>query len=110
MTIQATLAFDILIGDAAAADEKKKKEEAEAKQKKEKEKEEEEERDSECCICMDERATMINEICKHTVMCHTCAFAFLARSEKSEQPYLCPVCRAAIGNMYIDTTAIKAKT
>ena len=71
-----------------------------------KEEENEEQEEVECCVCLDARATMMNETCKHTVMCHTCAFAFLSRSKELQQPYSCPICRAQIGNMYIDTKAI----
>lgn len=70
------------------------------------EKEKEEEKELECCVCLDARATMMNETCKHTVMCHTCAFAFLSRSKELQQPYSCPICRAKIGNMYIETKTI----
>jgi hypothetical protein len=55
-------------------------------------------RDDECVVCMDEKATMCNEKCKHNVMCVNCAIKYTDGGN-----FTCPKCRAEITKLYLET-------
>lgn len=55
---------------------------------------------NECCICLDLEANILNEACNHKVMCVSCAANYASQENIS-----CPICRAQITRLYLDTAS-----
>jgi len=54
----------------------------------------------ECCVCLDEAPNIMNDGCKHKVMCIACAIKYT-----EDQSHTCPVCRAPITKLYLERTS-----
>jgi hypothetical protein len=52
---------------------------------------------AECCVCLDGAPNIINDGCRHKVMCIACAIKYT-----EDQSHTCPVCRAPITKLYLD--------
>ena len=62
--------------------------------------------DDECTICLDAAAIMKNSNCSHTIMCSDCAVAYIQKKTADQKDASCPLCRAAIVDLLLDTKRI----